>query len=97
MAAGCTRPTGSTGSICKVWLFSPSSECIAGAGMAHKRNISALLLAGDRGGVDAVAARSGVPCKALAPLAGVPMIMRVLDALQASARIDSFVICGPGP
>ncbi len=65
--------------------------------MAHKRNITALLLAGERGGVDEVAARSGVSCKALAPLAGVPMIMRVLDALQASARIDSFVLCGPGP
>ena len=65
--------------------------------MADKRKITALLLAGDRGGVDEVAARSGVSCKALAPLAGVPMIMRVLDALQASARIDSFVLCGPGP
>ena len=65
--------------------------------MAHKRKITALLLAGERGGVDEVAARSGVSCKALAPLAGVPMIIRVLGALQASARIDSFVICGPGP
>lgn len=65
--------------------------------MAHKRNITALLLAGERGGVDEVAQLSGVPCKALAPLAGVPMIIRVLDALQASARIDSFVLCGPGP
>ncbi len=65
--------------------------------MAHKRNITALLLAGERGGVDEVAQLSGVPCKALAPLAGVPMIIRVLEALQASARIDSFVLCGPGP
>lgn len=65
--------------------------------MAHKRKITALLLAGERGGVDEVAQLSGVSCKALAPLAGVPMIIRVLDALQASARIDSFVICGPGP
>ena len=65
--------------------------------MADKRKITALLLAGDRGGVDEVAQLSGVSCKALAPLAGVPMIMRVLDALQASARIHSFVLCGPGP
>ena len=65
--------------------------------MAHKRKITALLLAGERGGVDEVAELSGVSCKALAPLAGVPMIVRVLDALQASARIDSFVLCGPGP
>ena len=57
----------------------------------------ALVLAGDRGGVDEVARAAGVPCKALAPLAGVPMIIRVLDALQASARIDSYVLCGPGP
>ena len=56
-----------------------------------------MLLAAERGGVDEVARQSGVSCKALAPLAGVPMIMRVLDALQASARIDSYVICGPGP
>ena len=57
----------------------------------------ALVLAGERGGVDEVARVSGVSCKALAPLAGVPMIIRVLDALQASARIDSYVLCGPGP
>ena len=65
--------------------------------MASEQNITALVLAGDRGGVDEVAQVSGVSCKALAPVAGIPMIMRVLDALQACARIDSFVVCGPGP
>ena len=65
--------------------------------MALDQNITALVLAGDRGGVDEVARVSGVPCKALAPVAGIPMIMRVLGALQACARVDSIVVCGPGP
>ncbi len=65
--------------------------------MPTERKIVTLLLAGDRSGVDEVARAAGVSCKALAPLAGIPMIVRVIDALQASRRINSFVLCGPGP
>ena len=64
--------------------------------MPIEQKIVALLLAGDRGGIDEVARVSGVSCKALAPLGGIPMILRVLNALQAVGRIDSFVLCGPG-
>ena len=65
--------------------------------MPTERKIVTLLLAGDRSGADEVARVAGVSSKALAPLAGIPMIVRVIDALQATGRIDSFVLCGPGP
>ena len=65
--------------------------------MSAEQKIIALVLAGDRGGADDVARVSGVSCKALAPLAGVPMLVRVLNALQATGRIDSVVLCGPNP
>lgn len=63
--------------------------------MAPERNITALVPAGDRTPADAVAAATGVTSKALAPLAGTPMIIRVLNALQATGRIHSIVLCGP--
>ena len=63
--------------------------------MAPERNIAALVPAGDRGAGDPVAKVSGVSSKALAPLAGTPMIIRVLNTLQATGRIDSVVLCGP--
>ena len=68
---------------------------MSGAGNTGK--VIALVLAGARGDTDAVAEFAGVPTKALAPLAGTPMIMRVLNALQASERIDAIVLCGPNP
>lgn len=63
--------------------------------MAPERNIVALVPAGDRTPADAVATASSVTSKALAPLAGTPMIIRVLNALQATGRIHSIVLCGP--
>ncbi len=63
--------------------------------MAPERNIVALAPAGDRSADDPVAKVSGVSSKALAPLAGTPMIIRVLNALQATGRIHSVVLCGP--
>ena len=66
-----------------------------GAGNTGK--VIALVLAGARGDTDAVAELAGVPTKALAPLAGTPMIMRVLNALQASERVGPIVLCGPDP
>lgn len=55
----------------------------------------ALVPAADRSAADAVARAAGVSCKALAPVAGTPMIMRVLDALQSCERVDSCLLCGP--
>lgn len=63
--------------------------------MALERKIAALVPAGDRSAADAVATASGVSSKALAPLAGTPMIVRVLNALYATGRVDSVVLSGP--
>jgi GTP:adenosylcobinamide-phosphate guanylyltransferase len=55
---------------------------------------AAIVLAGDRGPSDPVASAAGVSCKALVPVAGKPMILRVLDALAAAPSIDSCLVCG---
>lgn len=56
---------------------------------------TAIVLAGERTRSDPVAQAAGVPCKALAPVGGVPMVIRVLDALAASDWIDARILCGP--
>jgi CTP:molybdopterin cytidylyltransferase MocA len=56
---------------------------------------TALVLAADRGAADPVAAEAGTSCKALAPVAGIPMVRRVVEALQESERIDRIVLVGP--
>ena len=63
--------------------------------MAPDRYIAALVPAGDRTASDAVAAAAGVTSRTLAPLAGTPMIIRALNALRATGRIDSIILCGP--
>ena len=63
--------------------------------MAPERKIVALVPAGDRAAADPVAKVSGVSSKALAPLAGTPLVIRVLNALQSTRRIDSVVLIGP--
>ena len=55
---------------------------------------AAIILAGDRGPGDPVATAAGVGCKALVPVGGRPMVLRVLDALQDSPGIDSLLLCG---
>ncbi len=54
---------------------------------------TALVLAGSRGPADPVAALCGVSHKALAPVAGVPMLERVLASLAASSHIGNVVLC----
>lgn len=56
---------------------------------------AAVVLAADRTGHDPVRQHTGVACKAFAPIGGIPMIIRVLDALRACEPIDSIVLCGP--
>lgn len=63
--------------------------------MAPERKIVALVPAGERAAGDPVAKVTGVTSKVLAPLAGTPMIIRVLNALEATGRVDSVVLCGP--
>lgn len=55
----------------------------------------AVVLAADRTGNDPITQHTGATCKAIAPVAGRPMIMRVLDALEASDLVKSIILCGP--
>nr|WP_306300150.1 nucleotidyltransferase family protein [Erythrobacter sp. LQ02-29] len=53
---------------------------------------AALILAGDRGESDPVAQAAGVPAKALADVAGRPMLARVVDALREAGAIRIAVV-----
>lgn len=57
------------------------------------RRVTALVLAGSRGPDDPVARQAGVTHKALAPVAGVPMLARVLGALRASPSVARIALC----
>lgn len=59
------------------------------------KKVAALVLAGDRPGDNAVAKATGASCKALAPVLGTPMLLRVIEALQACERIGPCVLVGP--
>ena len=53
---------------------------------------TALVLAADRGAGDPVAQAAGVSRKCLAPVAGRPMLARVIDALQASPWVEGIAV-----
>lgn len=55
----------------------------------------ALVLAGDRGPEDAVARHVGAPCKALSPVAGTPLLERVLSTLAQCPDIEAIRVVGP--
>lgn len=55
---------------------------------------AAIVLAGDRGPEDPVAGAAGVCCKALVPVGGRPMVLRVLHALAKASSIDVRLVCG---
>jgi len=61
----------------------------------HPDKFTALVLAADRNPDDPVAKAAGVPCKSLAPIGGIPMVFRVLNALDESLEIDERILCGP--
>ena len=63
--------------------------------MSLAEGMGAVILAGDRGADDPVARARGTRCKALTPINGRPMLMRVLDALDDRGDFDRIVICGP--
>lgn len=63
--------------------------------MTNQNKFTALVLAGDRYVNDAVAMDANVPCKALAPVAGTPMVLRVIQALEESGCIDRVLLVGP--
>lgn len=60
--------------------------------MSGRGGWTALILAGSRGAADPVAQAAGVPVKALAPLAGQPMIAHVVAALAACPQIQRVVV-----
>jgi len=62
--------------------------------MAQNR-FTAVVLAADRTADDPVARAAGVACKALAPVGGRPMLLRVLDALADSSAVGDVILCGP--
>ena len=57
---------------------------------------TALVLAGSRGAVDPVAQAAGVAHKALAVIAGRPMLLRVIDALRASPSVGRIALAVQG-
>lgn len=57
---------------------------------------SALILAGDRRPGDPVAALGEAGCKALTPVDGLPMLYRVVSALQGSRHVSDITLVGPG-
>ncbi|UPG74657.1 nucleotidyltransferase family protein (plasmid) [Roseomonas gilardii subsp. gilardii] len=54
--------------------------------------VTALVLAGQRRGTDPMAAAAGVSHKALLPVAGVPMLLRVVSALRSAPGIARIVV-----
>jgi CTP:molybdopterin cytidylyltransferase MocA len=60
-----------------------------------KQLFTAIVLAADRTGEDPVARAAGVSCKVLAQVEGQPMLFRVLDALENSESIGSYLLSGP--
>lgn len=59
--------------------------------------VSALLLAGRRGPTDPVAAAAGVSHRALVPVAGVPMLVRVAETLLATPGVGSVRVSVDDP
>jgi len=55
----------------------------------------AIVLAGQRDGEDPLTEHTGASCKALVEIAGKPMLLRVLDTLNASKAIDEIHLSGP--
>ena len=58
-------------------------------------SFTAVVLAGERSAGDPVARAAGVSTKSLTPVGGRPMVLRVLDALEAAREIEGIVLCGP--
>jgi len=58
-------------------------------------HFNAIVLAADRGRDDPVAVAAGVAAKCLTPIAGSPMVVRVVHALEQSRRMNTILLCGP--
>ena len=56
---------------------------------------TAIVLAGDRAPGDPLAEAAGVACKSFVPVGGRPMVLRVLDTLEAASQVGARILCGP--
>jgi len=56
---------------------------------------TAIVMAADRGPQDPVTRAAGVSCKALTPVGGIPMVLRVLHALEQSRAVGARLLSGP--
>ena len=70
-------------------IFMPVSQ----ANSASRFN--AIVLAADRTSDDAVAKFARLPCKAAVTVGGIPMLLRVLDALAPLPGLDQIIVVGP--
>ena len=59
--------------------------------------VSALILAGSRGPDDPMAVATGVEHKALIPVGGTPMLLRVIAALAATPEVGKLIVCIEAP
>jgi len=59
------------------------------------RQLTAVVLAGDRAPRDSLRDHHGVGCKALIPINGTPMVRRVLEALRSARRVGAVMLSGP--
>ena len=57
--------------------------------------MTAIVLAGQRDGEDALAQHTDAICKAVIKIAGIPMLMRVLETLGSSSSLSNIIISGP--
>lgn len=58
--------------------------------------MTAIVLAGQRDGEDALAKHAGATCKAVVEIDGKPMLLHVLEALTSSDGVDTVLVSGPG-
>ena len=63
--------------------------------MKQTKPYTAIILAADRDPDDPVAQSVAVSCKALTPVLGREMVLRVLDALAEADQIDQRLLAGP--
>ena len=56
---------------------------------------TAIIMAADRGPDDPVTQAADVSCKALTPVGGIPMVLRVLKALEESLAVGPRLLSGP--
>ena len=56
---------------------------------------TAIIMAADRGPDDPVTRAAGVSCKALTPVDGIPIVLRVLNALEESVAVGPRLLSGP--